>query len=738
MDLAPDERLVPERATGAPDAAESKADLRTYWRIISKRWPVVALSLAVVLAAAIVWTYRQPKVYEGRAQIIIEPTAPQVLQGVKDVVEMGTSSYWSAKEFYETQYKIIQSIGVARRAAEKLGLQYDPDYNGGNAQKPDMEAIARRLASQVQAKPVKDSRLAEVTVTDLRPERAAQLANTVAETYIEYNLDFKLEGARTATAWLNEQETALRQKLEEAELKLYDFRKNRNLLDTSVDDRLSMVAASLQTQNTKLNEVRVSRLELESRRKRIQAAGDKFETKETIPEVTGNSYVQAQHQRYVAALSDYVDLSARYGPEHPKIIAAKSHVDELRRSYSTEIDKVLSSFENRYQAEVETEKSLTALLEKTKKEAIELAKIEVEYRPFTRTAQETAKVYSLVAQRQKEINLTELMRTNNVRVLERAIVPGAPIRPKPIQNLAIALVLGLSAGIALAFGIEALDNTLKSQVDVEALLGVPVLGLIPIITPKHQDGKDDTKDDVDRHRDLGVLREPKSLAAECCRSIRTNILFMSPDHPIRTMVVTSPSPQEGKTTTAANLAITMAEAGGRVLIVDTDLRRPRLHKSFGVPNQAGVSTVVVGETTLDEAIKRSEMANLDILTCGPVPPNPAELLHTERFAKMLEALKQRYDRIILDSPPTAAVTDPVILGAIADGVILVVKGGRTTRDAARHSQRQLVSANARLLGVIVNEIDFSNPAYGYQYYYYRNYSRYGYQYGDRGIEGKSA
>jgi len=315
------------------------------------------------------------------------------------------------------------------------------------------------------------------------------------------------------------------------------------------------------------------------------------------------------------------------------------------------------------------------------------------------------------------------------------VVPGGPVRPKPIQNLGIAIIAGLGGGIALAFLIEALDNTLKTQADVESLLGVPVLGLIPVIGSK-QDVKDEKKEDADRSRDLGVLLDPKSLAAECCRSIRTNILFMSPDHPIRTMVVTSPSPQEGKTTTAANLAITMAEAGGRVLIVDTDLRRPRLHKSFGVPNQVGVSTVIVGETTLEEAIKRSEVPNLDVLTCGPVPPNPAELLHTAKFAKMLDSLKERYDRIILDSPPTSAVTDPVVLGNIADGVILVVKGGRTTRDAASHAQRQLGSANARLLGVIVNEIDFSNPAYGYQYYYYRNYSRYGYSYGDR-AEGKS-
>jgi capsular exopolysaccharide synthesis family protein len=320
------------------------------------------------------------------------------------------------------------------------------------------------------------------------------------------------------------------------------------------------------------------------------------------------------------------------------------------------------------------------------------------------------------------------MRTNNVRVLERAIVPSVPVAPRPVQNLMLGLLVGLGSGIAMAFVIEALDNTLKSQSDVEQFLGVPVLGLVPIIgaaagAEAVQEG------DHLRERDLGVFLDPKSVAAECCRSIRTNILFMSPDRPLRTMVVTSPSPQEGKTTTAINLGVTMAEAGGRVLIVDTDMRRPRLHRSFGVPNQTGISTVIVGKSTIEEAVKRTDVPNLDVLPCGPVPPNPSELLHTERFAAVLADCAKLYDRIILDSPPTSAVTDPAVLGNLCDGVVLVVKAGETTRDSAMHARRQLLGAKARLFGVVVNAIDFSNPAYGYEYYY-RNYYRYGYTYGN--------
>jgi capsular exopolysaccharide synthesis family protein len=302
------------------------------------------------------------------------------------------------------------------------------------------------------------------------------------------------------------------------------------------------------------------------------------------------------------------------------------------------------------------------------------------------------------------------------------------VRPKPVQNLLLGLLLGLGTGVALAFAIEALDNTLKTQTDVEQFLGVPVLGLVPVIGAAGAPETMQAGDNL-RERDLGVFLDPKSVAAECCRSIRTNILFMSPDHPIRTLVVTSPSPQEGKTTTAINLAVTMAEAGGRVLLLDTDMRRPRLHRSFGVPNQTGISTVVVGKATLEEAIKRTDVPNLDVLTCGPVPPNPSELIHTDRFALILADCAKLYDRVILDSPPTSAVTDPAVLGNLADGVVLIIKAGETTREAAVHARRQLTSAKARMIGVVVNAIDFSNPAYGYEYYY-RNYYRYGYTYGN--------
>ncbi|HEY2899182.1 MAG TPA: polysaccharide biosynthesis tyrosine autokinase [Polyangia bacterium] len=712
---------------GGPEVVgeDSKVDLRAYWRTIRKRWSIVALAAVVSAGVAFIWTYRQPKIYEARCMLVIESLAPQVLKGVQDVVELGTGNFWGNREFFETQYRIIQSTAVVKGVVEKLGLQNDPQYRGPNG-KVDVLAIARSLLPQVQLKPVKESRLAELVVEDGKPERAAMIANAWADAYLEYNLDYKLEGARTAQAWLGEQAAELRKKLEDSELALYEYKRNRNLLAVGLDEKVNMIAANLSHVNTRLSEVRLQRIDLESTRKLIQAARDNIDEKASIPETQRNPTITRIREIYTTLEKERADLASRYGSEHPRIKALDNEIAVMRKEWIHEIDGLLTAFEKNYQATVDTEKALEHMMENEKKEAIELAKIEVEYKPLGRAADENNKVYGLIASRQKEIDLTGVMRVNNVRVLERAIVPGSPIRPKPMQSLGIGLLIGLGAGIALAFQIEMLDNTLKTQANVETTLGVPVLGLIPIIGGKQEDKDEPQKL---RERDLGVYLDPRSLAAECCRSIRTNILFMSPDRPIRTLVVTSPSPREGKTTTAINLAVTMAETGGRVLVVDTDLRRPRLHRSFGVPNQIGISTVIVGKSTLDEAIKSTDVPNLDVLPCGPTPPNPSELLHTGRFAKVLEDCASRYERVILDSPPCSAVTDPAVLGNVADGVILVVQAGGTTREAAMHARRHLSSAKARLLGVILNEIDFSNPAYGYQYYYYQNYSRYGYAYG---------
>jgi capsular exopolysaccharide synthesis family protein len=282
------------------------------------------------------------------------------------------------------------------------------------------------------------------------------------------------------------------------------------------------------------------------------------------------------------------------------------------------------------------------------------------------------------------------------------------------QNLILAVLLGLLGGVGLAFGAEYLDTSITTQDQIEERLGLTFLGLIPSI-PKSTDGS---------AQDLIVFRHPKSAVAECVRSLRTNLLFMSPEKPLKTILVTSSGPQEGKTTTAASLAATMAISGNRTLLVDADMRRPRVHRIYGISNARGLSSLILGEGRLDETVQATEVPNLAALACGPVPPNPAELLHTAAFKALLEEMARKFDRVIIDSPPVGVVADAVVIATGVDGTLMVLKAGQTSRDLAKQAVRQLADVNARVFGAVLNDLDLENQKYGKYYAYYR----YGYYY----------
>ncbi len=706
-------------------------DVRAQIRTVRKRWPILVLAVAASVGGTFFWTYRQPRIFEASCSVIIDSMAPQYLQGIKDVVEMGTGSYWGNREFYETQYRIMTSKDIALRAVDKLGLVNDIDYpvpNAAQVKNRTPEMLAGMVAGQTKIVPVKESRIANIVVRDRLPQRAALIANAMADAYIEKNLEYKMEGSRTAQDWFLDQAGDLAAKLKKSETELFEFRQRKQLLDVSLDDKQSMTSENMRTYNQKLADVRARIIDLESNRKFILAAQNNIEEQESLPEIRNNTIVQALKTMHFDLLRKKAELETTYGEKHPAMERLKQQVLTVNRDYVAEIRKVLKSLDTQYLALRESEKSLASVMEKEKRQALEIAKVDVEYRPLFREAENNQKLYQTVTQRQKETGLSGLIRSNNVRTLERAVRNDAQVSPRLMFNLSMALGLGLTLGIGLAFLIEALDNTLKSQEQVEAILGVPVLGIVPIIGDL---GDRKLTPEELRDRDMGVFRDPKSSAAESCRSIRTNLMFLSPERPLRSMVVTSPGPQEGKTTTAISLAISTAMAGTRVILVDTDLRRPRVHRSFGMPNVTGVSNLIVGETTLDEAVRHTEVPNLDVLTCGPTPPNPAELLHTDRFKNLIRDLTARYDRVIFDSPPISLVTDPAVIANLTDGVVLVVRGGVTTRDAAAYARRQLGDAKAHILGAIINHVDLSDKGYYYHYArYYRGYSKYGRYYAE--------
>ena len=692
-------------------------ELQHYLDVLRKRWRVVTTVLIVSLAVAFVITIRMPKTYEATCSLVIESTAPQVLEGVKDVIEMAAAT----REFYTTQYRIIRSHEVTQQVIDRLGLASDASYFGPieASQPANRDFMVEGLLKKVKVVGVRESHIANIQVSDVDPARATRIANAFADTYIEQNLDFKLEGARSAGTWLGEQTVDLRKKLESSEMELYRFRKERNLLDVGLDDKMGMTRQNLQSLNAKITDVKAKRIELESIRTLILAAKNNISERESLPEIRDNPVVQKLRENYLDLLKIKADLESRYGEKHPKIETIEHQMASVQRDYAKELDDVLRAFDKRYQALVETESSLLKWMGHEKQQALELAKLETEYRPLARDAENNGKVYSQINQRQKEINLTGMLKANNVRILDRATPPRTPVSPLLSVNLPIGAVAGLIFGLLLAFTIESLDNTIKSPEAAEELVGAPLLGVVPMLSQSRQHLSADAPE-----RDLAVFKDPTSLAAEACRSIRTNMLFISAQKEFSLFSVTSPGPQDGKTTVAINLAVTMAQAGGRILLIDTDLRRPRIHRSFGLKSDKGISSVIAGDLPLKDAICKSEVPSLDILPCGPMPPNPAELLHTERFRQILAECRSSYDRVILDSPPIGPVTDPAIIGGATDGVVLVLRAGHTTREATQFARRQLGDAGARILGLVINQTDRKGGRYGYGYSYYSQYGRY--------------
>lgn len=722
-------QAAPPAAFAPAPPPEETIDLRAYLAVLLKRkWSIAAVFLLVVAAVG-VWTARQPKIYKASTSVIIDPRAPKALNDVNDVIDLGAGSYWATKEFYETEYKVIQSREVAERVVRRLGLDKDPDFLGVSRIEDPQERkealedadAAGILQSMISVEPVRDSRMVMVSVSDTDPKRAALLSNTIAEAYRDQNVEKRTEGTSSVVEWLDEQLKELKPRLEASEMALYEFRKNNDMLTTSLQDRQSILSQRLFDLNKALTDIRTRRVQLESkvqRVKRLQAESKGDVSKlDTLADVADSTLIQQLKGNVFDKVQEVASLKERYLDKHPKLIAAEQGLRAARATLDREVDKIVAGIQNEYAQLLDSEKATRRLLEEAKAEAFEVNKKEIAYNRLDREKKDNERLYDLVLGRMKEANISGQQKTNNIRIVDAALVPLRPIKPRFSLNMLLAAVVGLFLGVGLAFAREYLDNTVKGQEDVEGELGIPFLGLIPLVSERAQGG---------RSTDMHILSNPRGPVAEACRSIRTNLLFMSPERPLKRLVVTSGGPREGKTTTVIDMGIVMAQSGASVVLIDTDMRRPRLHKAFGVPGEVGLSSLILGEASIDDALKTTEVPGLSILPCGPIPPNPAELLHTERFEAILSELGERFDRIILDSPPLGAVADAKVLSVITDGTLLVAKSHQTTKDMLAQAAGAILDVNGRILGVVLNQVDLEKREYGYYYYqYYRQYGAYG-------------
>jgi len=441
---------------------------------------------------------------------------------------------------------------------------------------------------------------------------------------------------------------------------------------------------------------------------------------DSIPEVLANDVIKEIKKMEVELYNRMSELSKKYGSKHPKMIAIASELEELKRRKAVEAQQVVSSIRNEYKLAVAREQSLKRAFAKQQQASLDLNKKAFQYNVLQRQAESARQMYDLLIKRFKETSLTEEMKTGNIRIVDRAQVPIYPIKPDKKRSLMLAAVVGLFLGVGLAFLLEYLDNTVKLPDDIRDRFKIPYLGPVPAFPRESEDG---------HHGDLVILHSPKSSASESFRGVRTGIVFSSADSAPQSILVTSAGPAEGKTLCAANIAVTMAQAESRVLLIDCDMRKPRVHKVFDIQRAVGISSVLVGKEQIGSAIVPSGVENLDILPVGPLPPNPAEIVGSKHMKQLVDSLRRHYGRIIIDSPPVTAVTDAQVLSRIVDGVVLVIRAGDTPRPIVENGLSQLRAVNARILGAILNGIKMGRDSYYYYQYYY-------YYYGDDGEKKK--
>jgi succinoglycan biosynthesis transport protein ExoP len=736
-----------------PLGREAKRDASTAfldaWKTLRKRWLWVITLPILTVALAAFYTAGQVRIYSASCTLQIDPNPPRPLgTDVQAIVDVGTGSFWATSNYYNTQFKIIRSRAVAEETVRRLGLHQDVAFLEGKARPPatptdsrelrDVQGNIEQAAGLIRARlvvaPIRESRLVEVSYQDPNPERARQILSTLVNVYTDRNIDVALESTNTAAEWLEGQVQTLKTELEGTEATLHEYKKGNRILSISLDEQSNMIRQEMQQLSTALTAVKVRRAEVAA--KAAELAGDSPDAGVDLAnsDLLRDGVLRQLRDSRNGAVAEYDALiGAGKGEQHPLVASASARIVAAESALSKEVENVRRAA-RRDLAVVDREVAdLTRLFEQAQQRALELGGLELDYRRLERSKVNTEKLYSLVIERSKESNLTRMMRFNNIQLIDPPLVPKSPVSPRIPLNMTIGLVGGLALGLFGAFAREMFDRSVKSPNDIEQELGLTFLGLLPRVgrnmgqsygrsagnKAAGGERRRRARDGAEPQRiELIVHEDPQSSISEASRGLRTNVSFMSPDKPYKSLLVTSASPNEGKTTVACCLAVAMAQAGHKVVLIDCDLRRPRLHRVFQKTNDRGVTSSLVDRTGLDSAVVETEVPGLSLLASGPSCPNPAESLQSNAFQSLLEELGAKFDRIVIDSPPIAPVTDAVILSTRVDASIMVIRALSTTRDAVLHARRALEDVRANLIGAVLNAADPGRADYPHYYRYY--------------------
>lgn len=713
-------------STESSSSVPQEVNLRDYWRLLIKhRWIVITFLLVVVTTVAI-YSLTMIPIYRATAQILIEKTNPNILS-IQELVAMDPSG----TDFYQTQYKILESRSIAQEVIKRLDLAQNPEFKGKKKQQEkeplsetssipeptpiDDSAIIGSFLNKLKIEPIRNSRLVKINFESTDPNLAAQAANTLAQAYIDWNLGLRLKTQQNVSNFLDEQVKEARRKLDASEQALQQYREKYGVAALSAkggkgsEEGQDISRLKLMQVNAQFVDATKNRIEAEIQYKNALEVLKVPRKAESLPDVISNLAILAIKDQEVRLLRDRAEKSEKFGPKHPVMVSLNQEIENLEKKKLEEIRNIVDAMGTKYEVALNQERSLQKALIKSQDETISRDKIAIQYQVLQQETESNRVLYDMLLKRLKETNVSEGNRTINIHVVDQAEVPKAPAKPRVKMNISLAFVVGLFLGIGLAFFMEYIDNTVKTPDDLKKYFNLPYLGPVPHFKIENPDLP---------KSDLIVLNDPKSSASESYRGIRTSILFSTSSGPPRSLLITSADAKEGKTITCSNLAIAMAQAGQRILMLDCDMHRPRFHKIFNLGNERGLSNILIGEKDWREVKTPTPIPNLEVIPSGPIPPNPADLIGSDRMRDLIKEAIQEYDCVLFDSAPVGAVTDPVILSRFVEGVVLVVKVGQTVRDHVANSFRLLKDVQAHVLGAVLNDINIGKDGYYYYHYYH--------------------
>jgi len=688
---------------------EKEIHLRDYLKIIKKRRYTVYTFFIIVFIVVLIGTLSTTPIYQASAKVLIERVEPYNLTMMYP--------YYSPydPEFYETQYQLIKSTSVAQKVVKMLSLEstYESYFKGEKitpgSETSKGDILADIVSNGIIVSPIKNSKIVSLSFMSTNPDFAALVANSVARAYIEEIMEMRMSSSRYSIEWMTKKAEEEKVKLEKSEKALQDYMRASNIV--MLQDKVALTPEKLSELNTQLVRAETRRKELESLYSAVTKLPGSMRDAEMIPAIASDPTIQSLRNQILKAEQNTEELSKKFGKKHPAMIKAEEELKVLQQKRDQEIRRVIGSIKTEYELAKSNESSLQRMFSGTKAEALDLNEKFIQYGVLSREVDTNRQLYDALIKRMKEQSVTEEIQTVNVWVVEKAEKPASPVKPRKSLNILLGIIVGLFGGIGLAFFIEYLDNTIKSPEDVETRLGVPVLGVVPLL-----ESKDENIEEI-------ILKEPQSIYAESYKTIRTAILLSSATRPPQNIQVTSMGPDEGKTVTSVNLAITIARSGYSVLLVDSDLRKPRIHTIFRLNNLSGLSTYLAGATTDIETVFKQPLTNLTVIPSGPIPPNPSELLGSNRTNELISLLNERFDLIIWDSPPLMSVTDSLILSRILDGTIIVTKAGKTTyeivdRGLKLMKGRRENDIETRILGIVISGLDLKKSDQDYYQNYY--------------------